>query len=748
MGISPLRHRQENSAGVSYTGVVRCLEDIDLFWPQHAKILPYIAMSHSECSFSAASVVDGITIDGPHSRDLDDALWLEEAEEGIRVRVCIPDVQAAIAQDSELDIRARERGFTRYFASGNAPMLPRTLSEDQLSLLPKRSRAVFCIEMTLDANLDWIQHTIQRTVLFSTAQLTYRQVADMVQGDAPGEHQHLRPMLQGLATLSLRLLKKRRQRGELAYYDLRRGWAVSEEGVLKHLSVDEANIGYVIVQEMMLLTNRLIAEHLLASGVPTLFRNHEQASGAPDRVFLARALEEAIAHPEHFDFSSLLANLNQARTRAEYAPHLKGHYGLNVPAYLHFTSPLRRYADLINQRILAARMCGNPSPYTVEQLEILGAELSGLAAAEQEKKRQRYKELKLRETERNLQAQAQRITRLTDKDACRLILHAAKEGEAPAGLVEGVMQRLSDNRISLKEAFALLFQTPQELSSWHILQQHTLAWLSRQPAHIISILALGGSLRNWPTPRYTFTPDETGFYCRAELILPDAEYQTSAWHGSSKRAAQQRAARALCYLLCGVDLPVEPVLQPAPIPPETPAITPALPAIEEDQSNAPPPAPAKKKADNVSFDASAFEETTSSAPDATPAEEVSEPAELAQSSLPVASQAWEESEESGAPKRVYRADIAKFDWRRFEALRAAGDYVSLLYQLCLKTQRKNPAFVFEKPQTPEGTYRCRVTLRWRDGKVISESTGASKMEAKHKAAQAVLLRLQSENAKS
>ena len=124
----------------------------------------------------------GITIDGPLSRDLDDAIWMEPGEDPVRLRVCIADVASTVKVGSNLDERALAAGFTRYFSVGNAPMLPRRFSEDELSLLPNRPRNVICLELTLDSDMELSGIEVSAAQLRSKARLSHAEAAEILHG--------------------------------------------------------------------------------------------------------------------------------------------------------------------------------------------------------------------------------------------------------------------------------------------------------------------------------------------------------------------------------------------------------------------------------------------------------------------------------------------------------------------------------------------------------------------------------------
>lgn len=507
--------------------------------------------------------VRGLTIDPPGSRDLDDALWLEDNI----VTVCIPDLTGTIAHASSLEQRARSQGFTRYFATGNAPMLPRSFSEDSLSLLPHVDRPVFAIQMTLDEALDVTDLQIKRGILRSQAQLTYADVATIL---STPQHRlaALRPLLARFVEVGKAMLRKRRLRGELAYYDLRQALAVGEEGQVRRLKAHEATVGYIVVQELMLLANRSVAEWLLRSDLPALYRNHRASLAAPPRDTLMADIAQTIAHPEAFDMETVRQRLNLILGRARYSPTVEGHFALNLPCYTHITSPLRRYADLVNNRVIGeiidAHEAGRkPSPpYSMEDLTQVGQSLFALVMEQEQGRANYFKALAEKEARTCIETRPSKLAALPASDFERVLKVTIQEEEPHQAVLEGVRSRMQQQNLMERELFLVLYETPADNAEWNTLGQDALIYLVAHPPVAVSLLAMGVDLRGWPETRYRQGKEGAYFTCRAYQHLPKSAsgqkaLETETHRASTKKAAQQASAVALCYLLYGAEPPEE-----------------------------------------------------------------------------------------------------------------------------------------------------------------------------------------------
>jgi ribonuclease R len=335
-----------------------------------------------------------VTIDGETARDFDDAVSVRrDANGAIRLWVSIADVSHYVKPGSPLDREAYLRGTSVYFPDRCLPMLPEELSNGICSLKPGEDRLTLTAEMLFDAEGHRLQADFYPSVIRSMSRLTYTQVARVLEkGEVAvlGEKTSLADDLRLMEELARRLMARRHSRGSLDF-DLPEPEIVIDTTTGDTISIlrSERTIAHRLIEECMLAANEAVAGHLERNDMPTLFRIHEPPSPEKIKAFaelaagfghllsldgdsvngteLQRLLEGTAGRPEELTLNRvLLRSMKQAR----YAAENLGHFGLAALTYTHFTSPIRRYPDLVVHRILKALIAGRPS----------GAERDRLAA--------------------------------------------------------------------------------------------------------------------------------------------------------------------------------------------------------------------------------------------------------------------------------------------------------------------------------------------------------------------------------
>lgn len=305
----------------------------------------------------------GYTVDAVYSKDLDDGFLLIEKDDSYVLEVSIADVSSMVnlKKNKELYDNAFKQVETLYYAKSNDPMLPRYLSEDRLSLLPGAPRPTITFTITLSKNdLEVIDFKIERSSFRSKGKCNYENIDKIIKEGVAGNK--FKKMFLLADVLAQRLLLKRRDAGALAIYDLNHGWYTNEEGQMVKILKENAYRSHVIIQEFMILTNHLVSEHLVKNNIPFILRNHTARTSAIPREKLLEQLAYLAVNPSQNQIQMMQKKLNLTMNRANYGTKLYGHYGLNLPVYSHWTSPIRRFADLVNHIILNCFLDGKPSP--------------------------------------------------------------------------------------------------------------------------------------------------------------------------------------------------------------------------------------------------------------------------------------------------------------------------------------------------------------------------------------------------
>jgi ribonuclease R len=400
--------------------------------------------------------VQGVTIDGPDSRDLDDAIWIEPTATGAILSVHIADVAELVTPGSVLDKVAIARTQTRYFGKGNDPMLPRALSEDKLSLLEHQARPTLTVRVTLDQNAQ-----IQKTELFeswlrSSKRFNYRDAeAALTDLDSPF-HERLSHAQQWAE----RLYHQRLEQGAIGGRITQLGW-LNEEGSL--VSGEHTN-SHLLIQEFMILANRAVAEWLAERDIPALYRNHTARAIAPDRETMYQTLLTLGSGV------AIRQRLASWLNRADYGPALIGHFALNLPAYCHFTSPIRRLADLINHRIVKAQLRGQDLPYSKTELEQLGQHIDQVTRDLEQKTSDFFKGKHQEQYKAQVQS-SENLQALSEKEFSRVLKYAieSQELEADSGcgaFTPELTSRLESRSLPLVDLYCLLFQSGHEDLQW------------------------------------------------------------------------------------------------------------------------------------------------------------------------------------------------------------------------------------------------------------------------------------------
>ena len=314
-----------------------------------------------------------VTIDGEDARDFDDAVYCEKQGQGWRLLVAIADVSSYVEPDSLLDELAYERGTSVYFPTRVIPMLPEILSNGLCSLNPEVDRLCLVCEMSIDAKGKLKRTRFFEGVMNSSARLSYTKVAAaLVENDQSTREElaSVLPNLEDLFSLYQVLNERRKQNGLLEFDSSEAKLQFNDEGLVESVTTLQRNDAHKLIEEFMLTANIAAAEFLLEKACPAMFRVHETPKAEKldvTREFLSElglSLEGG-DEPDASDYATLMEQIKdrpdahlinmvllRSMPLAVYSADNQGHFGLSFDAYTHFTSPIRRYPDLMVHRAI------------------------------------------------------------------------------------------------------------------------------------------------------------------------------------------------------------------------------------------------------------------------------------------------------------------------------------------------------------------------------------------------------------
>ncbi|MEO8485577.1 MAG: ribonuclease R [Betaproteobacteria bacterium] len=335
-----------------------------------------------------------VTIDGETAKDFDDAVWCERKGKGYRLIVAIADVSHYVRDGDAIDQDARERATSVYFPRRVIPMLPEALSNELCSLKPQVDRLCMVADMEVTAQGAIRRSSFYPAVMHSRARLTYTEVWSWLSDPANATDARARallPQLQALYELYHVLDASRDKRGAIDFETVELQLMFDEHGKIEKIVPAPRNDAHKLIEECMLAANVCAAEILAKAGHPALYRVHEGPT--PEKLELLKAFLGASAlslgggdSPTAMDYAKLLEKIRErpdfallqtvllrSLQQARYRPDNVGHFGLAYEAYAHFTSPIRRYPDLLVHRAIKAVLAGKrypPSGATWEELGI------------------------------------------------------------------------------------------------------------------------------------------------------------------------------------------------------------------------------------------------------------------------------------------------------------------------------------------------------------------------------------------
>lgn len=314
-----------------------------------------------------------VTIDGINAKDFDDAIYAETTRTGFLLYVAIADVSHFVKPGTGLDDEAYDRGNSTYFPNYVAPMLPEKLSNELCSLKPREKRFVMVAEMVIDFTGELVKSTFYEAIIESQSRLTYGLAQEIIDGIQTSEQESVVSVVKLAADIAKVLMGRRMRMGSLDLEIPETIVLVSESDEPQDIIRTERLFSHRVIEELMLIANVSVARFLSDPKNPALYRVHEPPFadsimllerflfnfGSKKKLKgklqtrLTKALQDFSNKPEGHILNMLaLRSMNQAK----YSANNIGHFGLGFSHYTHFTSPIRRYADLIVHRLLKAKL--------------------------------------------------------------------------------------------------------------------------------------------------------------------------------------------------------------------------------------------------------------------------------------------------------------------------------------------------------------------------------------------------------
>ena len=313
-----------------------------------------------------------VTIDGEDAKDFDDAIAIEKNNKGYRLYVSIADVSYFVKHDSPLDREAYRRGTSIYFPGRVIPMLPEKLSNELCSLLPGKDRLTFSAILDFDNKGNPTAKKFTKSIIRSAQRFTYTTVQQLLQkkhNQSQEDYQEYLPMFAAAKELAEHLLSNRLARGSIGFNIPEAKIALNENGSIETIQRKERNFTHQIIEEFMLAANEAVAEIFSSQSLDFLYRIHQKPDSEKVEEFykfaqtlglnlpeptgepgwFATVLDSVKSNPTEYVVNNLLLRTMQ---QARYDTENHGHFGLAATDYTHFTSPIRRYPDLVVHRLL------------------------------------------------------------------------------------------------------------------------------------------------------------------------------------------------------------------------------------------------------------------------------------------------------------------------------------------------------------------------------------------------------------
>ena len=478
-----------------------------------------------------------VTIDSKSTKDIDDAILIAKTATGFQVLVAIADPTKEVRVESNIDERARELAATVYAGDHTKiSMLPRAIAQDSGSLVAGESRKSFVFSIGLDEELQVTSFQPSMKTITVAHRLSYEDIPVITADSTHPLHRQVKESV----ILGQALLQGRRAKGALALYDLKNFLLTDEEGNLLQMKSREDTVGHVLVQEMMILTNTLFGQYLVKNNIPGIYRNHQATVAAPPTHELRKTIESLLLTP---DSSKTMAfdKLHALLGRAKYEAVVRGHYGLNLPVYTHGTSPLRRYADLVNLRQLKSHLNEKPFVYDSEQLVAIAEHLNVVMLERKESSTAHFKSVVAKKADRLLTSGD--LSKMDDT-LLTMAIKNVMAGEGVHGLLAAeICKRLARNTIADTVTDRLFFEVDRAALD-DTLAESMSTWLHEHPMKSMHFASHGTAVGYVAAADFETENSAGGFRSTATLKLISGEVFTGSAENSKKKLAEQFALSA------------------------------------------------------------------------------------------------------------------------------------------------------------------------------------------------------------
>jgi ribonuclease R len=350
-----------------------------------------------------------VTIDGEDAKDLDDAVNVERLENGnYKLGVHIADVGYYVRESSELDKEAYDRGCSVYLVDRVIPMLPHRLSNGICSLNPQVDRLTMSCEMEFNEHMKVVKHDVFTSVIRTKERMTYANVRKIVEDEDPELLERYKPLIEDfrlMKELAMKLRDARMRRGAVDFDFEESKIIVDEEGKAIDIVKRERSVAEQIIEEFMLAANETVAEHFHWLKVPFLYRIHEDPDPEKLQNFMAfaanfgyhvkgrgnsvhpRALQNLLEEIKDTKEQTVISTMMlRSMKQAKYDAESTGHFGLAAEYYTHFTSPIRRYPDLVIHRVMR-EVIENGGTLSQKRLDYLSSRMPDIAQQSSERER-------------------------------------------------------------------------------------------------------------------------------------------------------------------------------------------------------------------------------------------------------------------------------------------------------------------------------------------------------------------------